>query len=189
MGTNIINQRTQLTSYTEYLEGLARSNSSELFSNGGKDYASILMSVLLRQTRSEVRLYCHGFKAELISQEPYWSTLREYLNDEHKQLKVLVETDEYTEEAPMRLLRETKERRADENSIVVKVIKPEDRKRICEKFGDAHCNFGVFDNEKFRYEYDPEDYKAYGSFNRPEDCKIFTELFDSSFANSTQQLV
>jgi len=179
----------QLERYTEYLEELARSNSPELFSNGGKEYARALMSVLLRHTRSEVRLYSHGFKAELISKDPYWTALREYLRDEHKQLKVLVETEDYAEEAPMRLLREMKAQRIDKNSIIVKVIMPEDHERICEKFGDIHCNFGVFDNEKFRYEYDPEDYKAYGSFNRPDDCKIFTELFDSSFANSVRQIV
>ncbi|MBR5087726.1 MAG: hypothetical protein IKX31_12060 [Muribaculaceae bacterium] len=179
----------QLERYTEYLERLANNNSSELFSNGGKEYARALMAVLLRHTRSETRLYSHGFKAELINKDPYWSALREYLSDEHKRLMVLVETDKYEQEAPMRLLRETKERRVDKNSIIVKVIRLEDRVRICKKFGDDHCNFGIFDNDKFRYEYDPEDYRAYGSFNRPDDCMIFTELFDSSFANSDVQII
>lgn len=99
----MIESKSLSVRYTEYLEGLARSNSPELFSNGGTDYARILMSVLLRHTRSEARLYSHGFKAELINHDPYWSALREYLKDEHKQLKVLVETDEYENEAPMRL--------------------------------------------------------------------------------------
>lgn len=173
-----------LDKYKKYLDNLAQTNSSELFSNGGKEYASILMSVLLEHTQYEARIFCEGFKPDLISTEPYFSALKKYLEDKNKKLKVLIETKDYIDEEPFKLLKKTRKERCDE-SISFKCIKEDDKKNISETLNNSHCNFAIFDSNKFRLEYDPSTYKAFGSFNHSENCKILIDLFDTAFENAS----
>lgn len=177
----LITQR-DLEAYEVTLEKFASSGDETLFINDGKKYASILMSVMLRHTEKEIRLFCCGFKEDLITTQPYWNSLVEYLKDAKKRFMVLVETDSYKEQAPMQLLLREKAKRGDD-TISVKLITAEDKKLINDKVVEEHCNFGVFDGNKFRFEYDPENFRAYGSFNKPNTCKFLTEIFDSAFNN------
>ena len=68
-----------LKNYQDYLEYLAKEKSDEIFTNAGKAHASILMSILLKYTRNEVRIFCEGFKPDLVTTEPYWSELNRFL--------------------------------------------------------------------------------------------------------------
>lgn len=187
MDESRVTQR-DLEAYEDNLEKFASEGIGTLFVNDGKKYASILMSVMLRHTMREIRLYCHGFREDLITTQPYWNSLVDYLKDQEKRIKVLVETDEAKEQAPMQLLRREKMRRGDD-TISVKLITEEDRKLIDEKVVEEHCNFGVFDDNKFRFEYNPEKFKAYGSFNKPNTCKFLREVFDSAFNNPQAQVL
>lgn len=181
-----------LKAYQDYLKGLANNQSSALFANAGQEHARILMSLLFDHTISEVRIFCIGFRPDLISENPdenpYWISLQNYL-ESGKRLKVLVETDKYINDAPLKLLKEVKKNRKNAGSIVVKKITDEDKKLINEKVDGEHCNFAIFDNNKFRFEYDPDGFKAYGSFNRPENCRYLIDVFDAAFKNSNTVLV
>lgn len=173
----------RLQKYKEYLETLAACQSTELFSNGGVEYAAILMSILLEHTEKQALIFSQGFKAELITQQPYWSSLNEYLkNPEHK-LSILVETDKYIDEEPLRLINDiNNQRRANgEKLIEIKLLSPNGKKIISDRFGDNPCNFAIYDTDKFRFEYDPAEYKAYGSFNQPDNCRILADAFNEAF--------
>lgn len=182
-----LDKKRRLQDYEEYLETLATNESPELFSNGGVDYAAILMSVLLKHTKKEALIFSHGFKAELIMKQPYWNTLIEFLkNPEHK-LSVLVETDNFVKEGPMQLLKEINKSRKTSgkgNQIKIKLLSPKAKKIISNKFGEEPCNFAIYDTDKFRFEYDPVEFKAYGSFNQPENCKVLTRIFNKAFKES-----
>lgn len=167
-----------LTNYRKYLEGLVKSNSSERFSNGGIDFAPILMSVLFDNTRNTARIYAQGFRPELITRPEYWASLTNFLN-QYKTIQVLVETPEYRNEAPIRALEDASMRNP---NIGVRLITDEDRRNFEETLG-GHINFAVFDKEKFRIEYDPNDFKAFGSFNDPETSGTLISLFDTAYAN------
>ena len=174
----------ELEEYRRYLEGLAESDSTDMFSNGGIKHASILMSVLFQGTKN-ARIYCEGFKPNLIKTDPYWTALNQYLlEDANNRLDVLVESDEYKDEKPLQILKEAMDRRHND-TIHVKKISKAGKELIADRFGNGHCNFAVFDDKKFRFEYDPENYRAFGSFNQPDKCEILTELFDNAFADST----
>ncbi len=177
-----------LDAYKKYLEELANNQSSALFANAGKEHASILMSLLFNHTVSDVRIFCVGFRPLLIRTMPYWRSLNNYLKDNGKSLKVLVETDDFLNDEPLQLLKKVKKKRADD-SIVVKQITKVDQMLINEKVEGNHCNFAIFDNNKFRFEYDPDGFKAYGSFNRPENCRYLIDIFDTAFNNSNTVLV
>lgn len=171
-----------LKEYQEYIENLANTHSEEIFSNGGKDHASILMATMLNHTKNRARIFCEGFKADLIHTEPYFQALKDYLG-KGRRLSVLVENDKHTEEAPIQFLKKHKSENQDAE-IELKKIKEEDKKKIFNALNSIHCNFAVFDDDKFRLEYIPEEYKAMGSFNQPEKCRKLTELFDAAFQNA-----
>ena len=168
-----------LKKYIDYINKLAESKSPEIFTNGGIEYASQLMAVLFHNTEKEARLFCHGFRPDLICQQPYWNALQEYLQDDSKILHVLVECDDALHEEPMNLLRRTKERRGND-TVDYRLVKEDDREMIFRGLNGTHCNFAVFDNNKFRLEYDPDGFKAFGSFNHENNCKRLVDLFDNA---------
>ena len=177
----------QLEKYIKYLDELLKTKSSEIFTNGGAIYASHLMSRLFDNTQRIARVYCKGFREELICQEPYWSSLKCYLNDPNKSLQVLVETDEYTSERPIQLLNTVRMNRGD-NTIQIRKIQDHDRQLIESSLSDHDCNFAVFDDSMFRFEYDPDGFKAFGSFNDPEKSAVLQQIFIRAF-NSAEPLL
>lgn len=179
--------REQRENYENYLNVLASMNSQELFSNGGVYYASILMSVLLNNTDDIARIYCKGFRCDLIRREPYWSALKEYLDKSDHKLLVMVENGGHIGEEPLQLLQRIKHKRQEKgkgDTIEVRVITPKGKEMITKKYGGP-CNFAIFDDNKFRYEYDPDNFKAYGSFNQPKTCKKLKDIFESAFEIAT----
>lgn len=177
----------ELEEYRRYLEKLAEKESTDMFSNGGIKHASVLMSVLFQGTpkapTKKVKIYAEGFKSKLIETDPYWPTLKRFLEDPTTELDVLVETDAHKDELPLQTLKKVINERKDE-TIRVKKISKAGKQLITDRFGYGHCNFAVFDNKKFRFEYDPENFRAFGSFNQPDKSKILTDLFDEAFAVS-----
>ena len=163
---------------------LVKEKSSSLFSNGGKEYASILMSILLDNTMGSIRMFCEGFKPDLITEPDYWDALSRYLEQTEKSLYVLVNSSEHIHERPLQALFDTQAKR-NNNSIQIRLITEEGRDEIRAQFNGALNNFAVFDNDMYRLEYDPLEYKAFGSFNNPEDAKLLLDLFDKVFEKST----
>ena len=56
-----------LERYADFIRGLAKEKSPQLFTNGGIAYASQLMAVLFENTDKEARIFCQGFKPDLIT--------------------------------------------------------------------------------------------------------------------------
>ena len=161
-----------------------------MFSNGGIEYASILMSVLLNHTNDIARIYCQGFKSELITTQPYWTELKKYLEKPHHKLFVMVQNSDHVNEPPLQLLHKIKQERiknGQDGTIEMRMITTKGKEMITREYGED-CNFAVFDNNKFRYEYDPENFRAHGSFNQPETCEKFITLFDNAFHTATPLL-
>jgi len=172
-----------LERYVAYIKKLASEKSPEIFTNGGAEYASELMAVLFQNTQAEARLFCQGFRPDLITREPYWGALNSYLADSGKLLHVLVESDDALYEAPMNLLRETRDRRGD-GTVDFRLVREEDRQKIFSGLNGTPCNFAVFDNDKFRLEYDPDGFKAFGSFKHEDNCGVLISLFDDAFSHA-----
>ncbi len=173
-----------LQRYADYIRGLAKAKSPQLFTNGGIEYASELMAVLLKNTNREARIFCQGFKPDLITTQPYWDALNEYLKDENKTIRVLVESDEYVQNEPLQLLMTEKAKRNNE-SVQVKLASHDTIQEIYGKLSGRPCNFAVFDNDKFRFENEPDGYKAFGSFNRQDYAGVLITIFDDAFNKST----
>lgn len=177
------NKKRELEEYREYLEELAESKSTDMFSNGGKEHASILMSVLLQNTNKVALMYCEGFKPDLIATQPYWDALNEFLKNPEHELHVLVQSERCQDQKPLLMLHEMINQGS--TNILVKKISKTGKAIIEERYGEDPCNFAVFDDEKFRFEYNPTEYKAFGSFNKPDECRDLKDVFVRAFNAST----
>jgi hypothetical protein len=168
-----------LKEYEAYLRSLAESKSPDIFTNSGLQHASILMAEMFRNTNSSVKMFCHGFKPQLITTKEYTKALYDYL-DSDKSIDILMETDEYMNQEAYTTLAEYKKKNPGK-PIKIKLILPDDRKEICNTLGREFVNFSVFDDDKFRLEIEPEKYRAIGSFNNPKLTKMLIDMFDKAF--------
>lgn len=177
-------QDEMLQEYEEYLRELIRTGSGEIFTNGGLRHASVLMSVLLSQTRSKACFFSEGFSPEVI-QDPYLSELKKFLEKKDIEISILLETDKYIGDEPLAMiLKERSSRLKGQGIIDVRLITEEDKKHICNELNCKQCNFSVFDQKMYRFEYEPKYYKAYGSFGNEENCRLLGKLFDEAFHNA-----
>ncbi len=175
----------ELKDYQAFLAQLLKNNSSEIFTNGGKKHASILMEMLLQNTKDRIRMFATGLKPELITSEPYINEFRKLFTPENSvsNIQILVEVDDYINDEPFKIVRDAINSKINKH-IEVKKITEEDNAIIGEELGYSPCNFSVFDETKFRLEYDPKAYKAFGSFNHGEWSKKLISLFDEVFARA-----
>lgn len=178
----------ELDAYKAFLEQYAKDLNTQSVSANGVVSVGILMSVMFRYTKSIVRLYCQSFNDTLVTQLPYWNALRDFLN-KGKEIRILCDIEAAKDAMSMHLLRMEKEKHPDRNSIAVKLITEKDRRKICDSVAEEYYKFGVFDNNRFVVEYNPEGPKTFASFNRPDACKFLIELFDAAFENSKEIIV
>ena len=172
----------ELKSYWDYLERLAINKSYDLFSNGGIDHTSILMTVFFDHSK-EVRIYTSSFRKDLMSSEPFLSGLRDFLNNSNHKLFILTPKFDLNNNEPWMVLLK---RSANQNRdlIQIRLINDINNNFIAENLSDNNCGFAVFDNDKFRFEYEPENYRAFASFNQPDRCEELIVLFDTIFEKS-----
>lgn len=180
-----IDKNKEREMYRNYLESLVENNSSNMFYNGGKENAAVLMHVLLENTKKEFRMFCEGFKEELIMSKPYKEAIEKFLKNKDKKVWILVESEDFMNESSWDMLRDILHMDESERAqIEVHHISDSAKNEIKENFLGDHYNFAVFDDQKYRIEYEPSQYKAFGSFNDPEESGNLKDIFDKAFRNS-----
>lgn len=205
-----------IDNYKFGVEFAAEYKYTHIISNGGLPYAAILMGVMFKYCNGIARIYCQGFKPELVCKLPFWTEFCAYIKNPNNCLYALIDSTEWINEKPMKLLKQIKDERSKteqvieykkrkngkwdkkakkvkdiiipDTSIIVKQIHPDSAKMIAKRYGES-IHFSVFDNEKFRYEYDSENYKAYGSFNQPDNCRYLIETFDQAFNDPASKII
>lgn len=165
-----------LKGYRKYLEGLASSHSPELFANGGKEHATILYDILLKHSNRMVRIFCEEGVSEIWQDESVQHALREFASKPGTTLQILVENQGDDGFAGVRMM----------ENVTVRHATQEDISKVHSHFDNDNCNFAVFDDDKFRYEYDKRNYKAYGSFNDEEVSGTMIQLFDALWTSHEQ---
>lgn len=195
-----------LKSYQEYLDGLAQKDpvSSEIFTNKGKEHASILMATLLANTEHSLDMYCQGLRPGILcgKQEgdgegfegAYWNEFKKFFNETivsegfaSGSIRILIQNEQWLGNAPFQKIAEALNNETTSNKIVVKVIKQEDKERIEACLGkkeSINYNFSIYDGRAFRLEYEPNSYQAIGSFNNIAWSSLLKEYFDPAFNNA-----
>lgn len=159
--------------YTQFLEDLYSSTSEESFLCGGLRHTSLLMSYLFKKTKV-ARVYCCMFEPDLTVIGDYWDSLIDYVNNTDNILFLLCDDCDYVDYDILKNLNNN-------SRVKIRINNEEGKKLMIERFGEDPCSFAVFDDHKFRFEYDPILFKAYASFNQPEKCRLLSNLFDSVF--------
>ncbi len=144
-----------------------------MFSNGGKEHAVVLYTVLLQHTHFQARFFCEGGTSYIWCHPAFRSALTDALKKENFEVKILTRTDT---EPDFTWLPESLRQK-----ITVKKATGGGIDKINKHFLTDSCNFSVFDREMFRFEYDVERYKAYGSFNEETVGESMVTLFDNCF--------
>jgi len=183
----------KLQEYQKFLESLIKSKETSIFTNGGIDHASVLMSVLFNYTQTKVRMYCRGLYPELTARPRYLDSFKKLLESDKIAIQLLVDDYDNIDKPAFKALidawRERTNKNKNDKSIEFKCIQDTDRKNICDELSLDPCNFAVFDDNMFRVEISPEEFKAFGSFNDTEISKKLINLFDTAFENAQKILV
>lgn len=196
-----------LKPYQEYLNGLAQKDpvSSEIFTNKGKEHASILMATLLANTEHNLDMYCQGLRPGILCgrqegdgegfEGAYWEEFKKFFSETisspnfaDNSIRILIQNEQWLEYAPFQKVAEALRNGTTKNKITVKVIKPEDKRQIEESLGkkdSINYNFSIYDNKAFRLEYEPDEYQAIGSFNSPSWCELLSNMFQHSYEAAT----
>ena len=197
----------ELKLYQDYLDGLAQKNpvSSEVFSNKGVEHASILMATLLANTDRQISMYCQGLRPGILCgkhegdgngyEGSYWFEFKKFFKERIKSdsftkgsIRILIQKKDWIGNAPFRIIIDALVDPKLAEKIQVKLISNEARKNIEKVLGedkDVNYNFSIYDNIAFRLEYEPDNYRALGSFNSPLWCSMLLELFDDAFKTAT----
>lgn len=206
-----------LDTYKGQLELHANKKTAAKVSNGGLPYAAILMGTMFKYCNGMARIYCQGLKPQLVCEPPFWEQFSLYALNPKNKLYILIDSTAWIDNPPMKLLKKIKKERVKkehiieyrkkklgngkkrkskkvkeiiipDTSIIVKLIHPDHIKKIAKIYGES-THFSVFDNEKFRYEYDSENYKAYGSFNQPDTAAQLIDMFDEIFNDPKSKII
>ncbi len=177
--TNIFDQN--LKEYQKYLMYLLNNKSAAIITNGGVEHAAVLMATLFDSSQENILMFSRGLNPELTDKEIYYAAFENYIKRGGK-LSLLVETTNHKNSRMFSFLREQLKKNND--NIVIREIKEDDKKQLFENLKSDHCNFSVFDSLMVRFEYDPKEYKAFGSFNYEEMATHLSKEFNHAFNNA-----
>lgn len=166
-----------LAEYKKFLLDLFQSNSEDFFTNGGKEHASILLSVMYDNAQSEAKVFCEGLNPDIfVENSDLYNSFMNYI-EKDKEIKILMESDKNLSILPASKI-------ISKSNVEIRIINDEDKKIIFESLHTDRCNFSIFDGKMVRLETEPDNYKAIGSFNRPDWADSLTKLFNSAFDNA-----
>lgn len=164
----------ELRSYERYLRHLAETDSTDIISNGGKRHAALLYSALLDCTKNEVRIFCQSGASEVWHDPVFEKAMTRFFErDSQSSLKVLTAGEPALDS-----------KWTNRKNVTAFHIRESDKEKIYDHFRNNRCNFAVFDSKRYRYEYDCNGFKAYGSFNDSKIAAEMIEIFDDAFANA-----
>ncbi|MDE6285261.1 MAG: hypothetical protein K2M17_05900 [Bacilli bacterium] len=65
-------------------------------------------------------------------------------------------------------------------NVFVSEVTENGLKSIYEHFRNEHCGFAVFDDSKYRYEYDTKELTSFANFNDKEIASMLIDLFENA---------
>ncbi|WP_128531521.1 hypothetical protein [Mucilaginibacter gilvus] len=174
----ILINHDELKYYQELVDSKAKINSNETLANAGQYHAAIAMSKLLDETKTIARMVVGSFDGRVSNQENYLGSLRSAIEKDVKFQILFLDLPNTNSKAFKMLLTAKKagkpiECKMANNSLIDKLSKEGKVK-----------HFSVFDNNKYRFEKDTENYLAWFSFNDLTNASTLINVFDTEFPDS-----
>lgn len=170
-----------LSIYKDALRNNAATHSSGIITNKDKDYAVAFYAELFANTTSSVRIFCQGAHSAVWRDPEFEKAFLKMATTPDISIQILTEENhENISNLPL-FLRNL----LNDNTIDISLhhLNREGREVISNRFSED-INFAFFDDEKYRFETDTVNFKAFGSFNDRETVgqlrNVFHEAFDKS---------
>lgn len=157
--------------YKEDLEKASKGNENRIVLNDGPVKASILTTILLKNSKDFVYIYSNNLNKVVTSNKEFISILESKLSDPKIEVKILLNEATNNKEIE-KLFKKYAEYKKFNNQIVI----VKDFTKIKQVFKDD-MHFSVYDNKAYRLEYNTISYKAEANFNEPKMANGLKELF------------
>jgi hypothetical protein len=177
---------TELQQYKELINHLAETKSTQFYTNGDKEHAEIILSTIFSHTKKILRIYRMGNNNGFTSAPPYKDALLNALAPKN--------TDDSSTEpfliTCLILVHNTEDPLFDDingcSNVTILKITDDATEHIKQNISlqNKNVNFAIGDDDMFRLEIEPTQYKAIGSFNNKPITKRLIELFDEAFEMS-----
>jgi len=183
--TNTKEVRNEIMPIQEYIatiNSLIASNSSLVVNNSGIERAKILTTAIFRNAK-KINMLCGGLNSELANLIEYKEELFNFIDKSDSEINFVFETNQISTDTVNAILE--KKKLNPEKKIQLRLLAENDATFMKLKMnnGGNSVHFTTANNNMYRFEYNPDKFTAYGSFNRPEDVKILNELFFQMFNN------
>lgn len=170
-----------LSTYENRIHEFAEKLDPFIFSNEGIDHAEIVFSEIYEHAKDSICIFCGNLSEQLTSRPKLFNSLSSYL-DSGKELKLLIESrPEEMSPALTKIIDASRKN----SKIQCRVL--EDSVGINSHFNfndNKRVHFTVADKRTFRLEIEPENYKAFCSFNNFEIGERLTQIFNQYFEKS-----
>jgi len=167
-----------LKTYENRIHEFAEKLDPFIFSNEGINHAEIVLSEIYEHAKEYVYIFCGNMSEQLTSRPKLYNALSSYL-DSGKELKLLIENKpDVMSPALIKIIEASKKN----NNIQCRVL--DDTSEIYSHFNfndNKRVHFTIADKRTFRLEIDPENYKAFCSFNNFEIGDKLTQVFNQYF--------
>ena len=165
--------------YQELVDKKADENSTNVFPNAGEIHAGIVMAKLFEKTEKSVNMVVGSFDGKVSDQPNYLEKLERCI-DSKVSINIIFLQSPNVQSKAYGLLRSKKSQGF---PITFKSATDEVRQRLSStKTGLVH--FSVFDDNKYRFEKDPNKYLAWVCFNDPQNAARLNSLFGGCFSKS-----
>lgn len=155
--------------YAEFLKETASNNENKFLTNGGKNYAILLLKELLRNTRYVARIFCNDDNIDIWSDKEFVDFINNIVTEKQIVLRILTTNRMFFDNLPF-----------SKNNVFISEISEKGLKSIYDHFKNENCSFAVFDNKGFRYEYDSKEINSYANFNDKEVATLLINLFENA---------
>lgn len=171
---------TALQLFKDALRKSASEKSSDRITNKSKEYAVAFYAELFKATSRSVKIYCEGAHSCIWTDKDFLKAFRDMIErGQVRQIQILTEENKpnlFSEDL-LDILR------AHEDLIDMRHLNNDSRNIIESRF-EGDINFALFDSDKFRFEFDKREFRAYGSFNDSDVVSNLVETFDQAFVIS-----
>lgn len=164
-------ERTEdLNQYEIWLRNLAKSDSSTIVFNDGKEYAAILFRTIFDAATKDVCIYCENMNGEVSETFDYYNALKDCKGRNVKVRVLLNTSDKSVLDHPIFNIVD--------KQTDVKFVTDDMHEAMKKKLNNLDVHFTVADGKIYRLEYDTNHFKAIASFNDEMMSKELGTVFD-----------
>jgi len=165
----------ELKLYQQLVNEKAKAKSPDILPNAGHQHAAIAMSKLFDNTEHIAKMVLGSFSGKISDQANYIHSLEKCIDKNVSFEIIFLETPNENSLAYQLL----KQKKGNGHNIVFKNASADFKSFLTRDGKPKH--FAVFDDDKFRFEKDTEEYLALFSFNDKDNSKYLSTIFDQEF--------